>query len=51
MAQKLNLRLGVYNILDKDPPVQGLSEGNGNTFPQVYDSLGRYMWAGFTVDF
>ena len=51
MAQKLNLRMGVNNIFDKDPPVQGLSLGNGNTFPQVYDSLGRYLFAGFTVDF
>jgi iron complex outermembrane receptor protein len=51
MAQKLNLRLGVNNIFDKDPPVQGLALGNGNTFPQMYDSMGRYMFAGFTVDF
>jgi outer membrane receptor protein involved in Fe transport len=51
MAQKLNLRLGVNNIFDKDPPLQGLSLGNGNTYPQVYDALGRYMFAGFTVDF
>jgi outer membrane receptor protein involved in Fe transport len=51
LAQKLNLRLGVNNIFDRDPPLNGLQEGNGNTFPQVYDSLGRYMWAGFTVDF
>jgi len=51
MAQKLNLRLGVNNIFDREPPLQGLSEGNGNTFPQVYDALGRYMFAGFTVDF
>jgi outer membrane receptor protein involved in Fe transport len=51
MAQKMNLRLGVNNIFDKDPPVQGLSLGNGNTFPQVYDALGRYLFAGFTVDF
>jgi outer membrane receptor protein involved in Fe transport len=51
MAQKLNLRIGVNNIFDKDPPVQGLSIGNGNTFPQMYDSMGRYLFAGFTVDF
>ena len=25
--------------------------GNGNTFPQVYDALGRYLFAGVTVDF
>ncbi len=51
LAQKLNLRLGVDNIFDRDPPLQGMAEGNGNTFPQVYDALGRYMFAGFTVDF
>ena len=51
MAQKLNLRLGVNNILDKDPPVNGLALGNGNSWPQMYDALGRYMFAGFTVDF
>jgi outer membrane receptor protein involved in Fe transport len=51
MAQKLNLRLGVNNIFDKDPPLNGASLGNGNTHPQVYDALGRYMFAGFTVDF
>ena len=50
MAQKLNLRLGVNNILDKDPPLTELG-ANGNTYPQTYDSLGRYMFAGFTVDF
>ncbi|WP_155265228.1 TonB-dependent receptor domain-containing protein [Sphingomonas segetis] len=51
MAQKLNLRLGVNNIFDKDPPLNGAALGNGNTYPQVYDALGRYMFAGFTVDF
>jgi outer membrane receptor protein involved in Fe transport len=51
MAQKLNLRLGVNNIFDKDPPVQGLAQGNGNTYPQMFDSMGRYLFAGFTVDF
>ena len=56
LAQRLNLRLGANNILDTDPPVAGSQAvpagfGNGNTFPQVYDSLGRYLFAGFTVDF
>jgi outer membrane receptor protein involved in Fe transport len=50
MAQKLNLRLGVNNIFDKDPPLTELG-ANGNTYPQTYDALGRYMFAGFTVDF
>ncbi|HWU93697.1 MAG TPA: TonB-dependent receptor, partial [Sphingomicrobium sp.] len=42
MGQKLNLRLGVNNVFDRDPPLQGFALGNGNTFPQVYDALGRY---------
>jgi iron complex outermembrane recepter protein len=56
LAQRLNLRMGVNNIFDRDPPVAGQQVipagfGNGNTYPQVYDSLGRYLFAGFTVDF
>jgi outer membrane receptor protein involved in Fe transport len=56
LAQRLNLRLGANNIFDRDPPVAGQQTipagfGNGNTFPQVYDALGRYLFAGFTVDF
>ena len=49
-------RLGVNNLLDKQPPVIGLSDlpgvfGNGNTFPQVYDSLGRYIFVDVTAKF
>ena len=56
ITNKFNLRFGANNILDKSPPVAGSQVvaapfGNGNTFPQVYDSLGRYMFAGVTVDF
>jgi hypothetical protein len=25
--------------------------GNGNTFPQVYDALGRTIFIGITADF
>jgi iron complex outermembrane receptor protein len=54
LQQRLNLRLGVNNIFDRDPPLGGgnipAGFGNGNTFPQVYDAMGRYMFAGFTVD-
>ena len=50
------VRLGVNNVLDKQPPVIGVSDlpgvfGNGNTFPQVYDSLGRYIFADVTMKF
>ena len=56
LGDKLNLRLGANNIFDRSPPVAGGAvvgppSGNGNTFPQVYDALGRYMFAGVTVDF
>jgi len=55
LAQRLNLRVGSNNIFDVDPPLGGgiipAGFGNGNTFPQVYDAMGRYLFAGFTVDF
>ncbi len=56
-------RLGVQNLLDNDPPVigaNGTSAVNnactavfcsGNTFPNVYDSMGRYIYAGITLNF
>ncbi len=51
MAQRLNLRLGVNNILDREPPIVGDTAIPGNTFPQVYDSMGRFVFAGATIDF
>lgn len=58
------LRGGVNNILDQDPPivsgtaagaVPALADpsifGNGNTFPQMYDTLGRLMWVNLTMKF
>jgi outer membrane receptor protein involved in Fe transport len=46
-------RLGANNILDRIPPtlVTPAPFGNGNTYPQVYDALGRYIFAGVTLDF
>ncbi len=46
------LRLGVNNIADKTPPLVFLDECagtpgglcNGNTFPGVYDGMGRYLF-------
>ena len=56
LADRYNFRLGANNIFDKDPPIVGSEVsnapfGNGNTFPQVYDALGRYLFAGVTIDF
>jgi outer membrane receptor protein involved in Fe transport len=51
-----SFRLGANNILDRDPPLVGAQACpagfcNGNTYPQVYDALGRYIFAGVTLDF
>ena len=39
------------NIFDRDPPMQGLAQGNGSSYPQMFDPMGRYLFAGFTVAF
>lgn len=63
MSDHYTFRLGVNNILDRDPPIVGSNGSsseinacpsvfcNGNTFPNVYDALGRYIFAGVTLDF
>jgi len=56
VTNKFNIRLGANNILDRSPPVIGTQVlapvfGNGNTYPQIYDALGRYMFAGVSMDF
>ncbi len=46
------LRIGVNNALDKDPPLSpdvGNAPGNGNVFPGYYDALGRYIFAGVSL--
>ena len=56
LMDKMTFRVGVNNVFDKDPPIIGGSNlpsiaGNGNTFPQVYDALGRFMFAQLTMQF
>jgi outer membrane receptor protein involved in Fe transport len=55
VGRGLQLRAGVNNLFDKDPPAiaAGIlsSFGNGNTYPGVYDTLGRTMFVGATVNF
>ena len=52
---RYSFRVGINNILDRDPPVIGDAlpgvVGNGNTFPQIYDALGRYIFVGVSADF
>ena len=48
--------LGANNVLDKAPPTTGsqscpAGSCNGNVFAQTYDALGRYVYAGVTLDF
>lgn len=54
LLENVSVRAGVNNVTDEDPPlssVVGTAPGNGNTYPQVYDALGRYIFFGATVDF
>lgn len=55
---KITVRVGVNNVLDKDPPTIDTSASGGNqvyaesnTFPSVYDTLGRFLFANITIDF
>jgi len=49
----VSFRFGVNNVLDDDPPLSASvgTTGNGNTYPQTYDALGRYFFVGATLDF
>lgn len=52
----VQVMVGVNNVLDKDPPILPTSSlpapfFNGNTYPQVYDTLGRYMFMNVKADF
>ena len=57
VRENVGFRVGVNNVFDKNPPVStnvgsaGGSFGNGNTFPQAYDALGRFLFAGVNVEF
>ena len=53
-TEYFSFRLGVNNLFDEDPPLaNGGPEifGNGNTFPGIYDALGRYIFVGIRATF
>ena len=50
VTEKIEVRAGVNNVFDQEPPIVGQAAGpsifgNGNTFPGLYDALGRYWFA------
>jgi outer membrane receptor protein involved in Fe transport len=54
--ENVTVRGGVNNVTDEDPPLTGISNCptgpcSGNTWPQLYDALGRYFFFGITADF
>lgn len=63
IGKTLSWRLGMNNVFDKEPPLVTSGSGafggsacagtvcNGNTYPGTYDSLGRYIYTGVTLDF
>lgn len=51
MFDNTRFRVGVNNVFDKDPPISYSQNGNGNTYPGVYDAMGRYIFFGVTADF
>jgi outer membrane receptor protein involved in Fe transport len=53
ITEKASIRGGINNILDRDPPLSNNvgTTGNGNTYPQTYDALGRYMFIGVQYKF
>ncbi|GAA0621311.1 TonB-dependent receptor [Brevundimonas kwangchunensis] len=53
MRDNVTFRAGVNNVLDSDPPLSYSvgTTGNNNTYPQLYDAMGRYMFFGITANF
>ena len=59
--KRFTFRIGMNNMLDREPPLVTSGIGgaqsacgavtcNGNTYPAVYDALGRYVYAGISLD-
>jgi iron complex outermembrane receptor protein len=53
VTEKAAVTLGINNVLDDNPSLSATvgTTGNGNTFPQTYDALGRYVFMRATFDF
>jgi len=55
VRKDFTFRIGVNNLLDKEPPLTTTAAiedgGNGNTYPQFYDATGRYLFLSASVGF
>jgi outer membrane receptor protein involved in Fe transport len=57
ITKKISLSAGINNLFDKDPPLASTNVtpaagvANGNTYPQVYDSMGRFIYMNVTARF
>jgi iron complex outermembrane recepter protein len=53
ITEKASFMVGINNLLDKDPPLSSAvgTTGNGNTYPQTYDSMGRWIFMRAQVGF
>lgn len=52
----LTVRAGIFNMLDKEPPIVGNDyggtlENSGNTYPATYDPIGRSFSIGINAKF
>lgn len=54
LTRNITLSGGINNLFDKDPPITsqiGTGQGNGNTFPSMYDAMGRKIFLNMTAKF
>jgi outer membrane receptor protein involved in Fe transport len=55
IGSHVNVRLGVNNLLDKQPPVVGFNLNpllvNGNMLAPMYDPFGRYLFVALTAKY
>ena len=53
ITEKAGITLGINNVLDDNPSLSASvgTTGNGNTYPQTYDALGRYVFLRASVEF
>lgn len=53
LGDHYTFRIGAQNLLDKQPPVldANYTSNGSNTYAQVYDALGRYIYAAIQLNF